>query len=573
MDNFKRPKKRPNSSIDGFVSGKYINARGGSDLRSFDRYYKPRHPQESPIAPRQVDSFSRVDGFTPAILPAIEQPSALQKPSEIGMTFQDPHRTHESQRPRLEPEHPKKTKKRWFRRNKDLAALKRKRSKKRLVLSISGALAAVVVLTGGGILLRGYLAGRNIFRGGGNSVVLNNENVDPTQLKGEGDGRVNVLLLGKGGSEQSDGPDLTDTIIVASIDPIAKEAALLSIPRDFWVKSSSGYQSKINEVYANAKYAVLDNYPYKDRGSDEAKEKAEKAGIDAIKRTVTETMGIPVHYYGMIDFAGFRKAIDTVGGIEINVTEDMAVKEFLWIGGKNYNLNVTPGVQQFDGMRALAFSRSRKTSARGDFARSDRQRAIILGLKDKVLSTGTLANPIKINQLISDLGDQVSTDFSVNEILRVYDLAKEIPGDKVVSVGLDDYVKGEPINGLSAQIPKAGVFNYSEIQSYVRNIMRDAFLKKENARIVVLNGTQTTGLATKKSTELKSYGYNIVSVGDAPTENYTSTVLVDLRSGENKYTLNYLEKRLNIKAVPTMPDATIDTSNADFIIILGTDSR
>src|SRR5690606_21282449 len=112
----------------------------------------------------------------------------------------------------------------------------------------------------------------DIFKGGGNSVVLNNENVDPTQLRGEGDGRVNILILGKGGTEQRDGPELTDTIILASIDPLAKESTLLSIPRDLWVKSPTGYSSKINEVYANALYAKQNEFAYNERNSSAAKE-------------------------------------------------------------------------------------------------------------------------------------------------------------------------------------------------------------------------------------------------------------------------------------------------------------
>src|SRR5690606_31257298 len=108
---------------------------------------------------------------------------------------------------------------------------------------------------------------------GGNSALLHSQDVDPSQLKGEGDGRINILVLGKGGPEQRSGPDLTDTIIIASIDPISNEAALLSIPRDFWVKSPSGGQSKINQVYHDAKHAKLDDYAYKDRESDDAKQK------------------------------------------------------------------------------------------------------------------------------------------------------------------------------------------------------------------------------------------------------------------------------------------------------------
>ena len=571
MDDFRTPKKRSHGSVDGFVPAKPSQFRSGSDLNAFNQYYKPKStlpPSQDTIIPR-VDSFNKQDGFTAFEQPIIGKPGEKDKSEELTLAFDDeekpshaPHKTNQD----------KPKRRRFLFRRKHKAKKHHKHPKLRIIWRSTAAFAMLLVLVGGGLALRAYLTSRNIFKGGGNSVVLNNQNVDPTQLKGEGDGRVNILILGKGGEEQRDGPELTDTIILASIDPIAKEASLLSVPRDLWVKSPSGYQSKINEVYANAKYAVLNNYSFKLRTSDEAKEKAEKAGIDAIKETMTNVLGVPVHYYTMIDFAGFKKAIDTVGGIQIDVKEALVDPTMAWQNGGKATI-APVGMQTFDGKRALMYARSRKGTNGTDFGRAERQREVILALKDKVLSTGTLANPLKINQLMSDFGGQVSTDFSVNEILRVYDLAKEISGDKVISVGLDDYVKGEAINGLSAQVPKAGTYDYSEIQNYVRNIMRDAFLKSEDAKIMILNGTDRAGLATTKSKELKSYGYNVISVGDAPTKTYTNTLLIDMRDGTNKYTLNYLEKRLGVKATTSLPDKSIDASTADFVIILGSNEK
>ncbi len=570
MDNFSRPKKSRPASVDGFVTGHTSRSRNRPDLRSFNQYYRPSKKfEEAQVIPK-VDNFKFKDGFTPVVQPVIPSPGDRNNENELTEAFESKkmHASGESHEDAAF-ELPTKKKRKLFKRGRrhDKHAHD-KPGKLKLGLRISAVLGALLLLVGGGLALRVYLTSRGIFKGGGNSLILNNENVDPTLLKGEGDGRVNILIMGKGGEEQRSGPDLTDTIIVASIDPIANEAALLSIPRDLWVKSPSGYKSKINQVYADAKYAVLNNYSSRQRGSQEAVDKSEKAGLDAIKQTVSEAMGVPLHYHVMIDFAGFRKAIDTVGGIQIDVKEALVDPSMAWENNGKATI-AAEGVQTFDGKRALMYARSRKTSVRGDFDRAERQRQVILALKEKVLSTGTLANPVKLNQLIGDFGDQIETDFSINEILRIYDLAKEIPGDKVASVGLDDYVKGDSINSLSVQVPKAGLFDYSEIQNYVRNIMRDAFLKSEDAKIIVLNGTNTTGLATKKSTELKSFGYDILSVGDAPTKTYTNTILVDLRSGEKKYTLNYLEKRLNLKAVTSLPDGNIDATGADFVIILG----
>ncbi len=568
-------KNRPNKnrqqiSTDGFFVS---SNQSRSSLNSFNKYHRPGI---NPSAPgRSVDAFSKsLDGFRSSAQPVMDPVNKRSRTTDVMDSFTE-HKQRDVKKknpihaspPRFEAEQGRR-KSRFGRKNKKDKLKKSRSRKQKIMLRTSAVFASMLLLIGGGLALRAYLISRNIFKGGGNSALLHNQDVDPSQLKGEGDGRINILVLGKGGAEQKDGPDLTDTIIVASIDPISHEAALLSIPRDFWVKSPSGGQTKINQVYFDAKHSALNSYSSNQRNTDEAKQKSESAGIDAMKKIVSDSMGVPIHYYAMIDFAGFKKAIDTVGGVDINVTEELTVQEQMWINGA-YNLNVKAGQQHFDGMRALAFSRSRKTSAAGDFARAERQRAVMVALKDKVLSTGTLANPVKINQLMSDFGGQLSTDFSVNEMLRLYDIAKEIPSDKITSVGLDKLVGGDTINGLSVQIPKAGMFDYSEIQNFVRNVMRDSFLKKENAKIMILNGTTSAGVATKKSNELKSFGYNVTSVGDAPKKDYSKTILVDLRNGVNKYTKNYLEKRLGTTTVGSLPDNSINASDADFVIILG----
>lgn len=431
-----------------------------------------------------------------------------------------------------------------------------------------------VIVTG--VLVSGYLFGkaylktRQIFKGGTAGAAALQENVDPTKLNGEGDGRVNILLLGKGGDGHT-APDLTDTILVASIDPVQKEAALLSIPRDLYVRSK-GSSMKINAVYATAKNNVLGG-----RKIDNQEAEAEKAGLSAVEQVVEDTMGIPVHYHVMIDFTGFQKAIDTIGGVDAVVTEKTSVYEVMSIDGRRYVLDVQAGQQHFDGFRALAFSRSRYTSTRGDFDRAERQRLILLAMKEKVFSLGTFGNPLKINQLISDFGNNMQSNLSTGEVMRLYDIGKGIESNKVSSVGLADppnnFVTTANIGGQSVVIPRAGEGDFSEIKNYIRNALKDGFIRNENATIAVYNGTNIGGLAGRKATDLRSYGYNINVVADAPTKNYARTILVDLRNGEKKYTKNYLEKRLGVTAVTSMPDGTIDPGNADFVIILGANEQ
>lgn len=443
---------------------------------------------------------------------------------------------------------------------------KPKRSKGKKILRALAAVFVLIVLGVGGMAGYAYLKTRQIFKGDATGAAALEKNVDPVKLKGEGDGRINVMMIGVGG-DGHDGAYLTDTIIVASVDPVQNEAALVSIPRDLWVKKENGDPGKINEVFALARQ----NAYAKNKDFDAAT----KTGTEALEKVLTQVLGIPINYYIYIDFNGFQKAIDTIGGVDINVTPELAVTETL-LGAKPYTLDVKPGMVHFDGLKALYYSRSRHTSLRGDFDRAERQKAVVVAFKEKVMSIGTYANPIKVTQLLSTFGDHVRTDLSINEVMRLYDIGKNISADKVASIGLADppnvLVTGDSIEGLSVQVPKAGLYNYSAIQSFIRNSIKDAFIKLENANILILNGTSTEGLASSKATELRSYGYNVTGTGNGPNKNFAKTVIVDMRNGEKKYTKNYLEKRFGVSAVTSLPDPTIVAGTADFVIILGTDA-
>lgn len=422
---------------------------------------------------------------------------------------------------------------------------------------------ALLILVGGFLFTKGYLKLHKVFKGGGSAAALDS-NVAPSLLKGEGDGRVNMLLLGRGGPGH-EGADLTDTILLGSIDPVNKKAALVSLPRDFWVTTPYG-SSKVNAVFANAKERALA------RGSD--KKKAEEAGMEAVKAEVKEILGVPIHYHAIIDFEAFKKAVDTVGGVDILITEKTAVTEQLYDTTiqRRYYLNVTPGMQHFDGQRALFFTRSRHTSARGDFDRAERQRVFIEALVQKVSSAKTYTNPVKVSQLMDAFGDHVSSDVSLQDGMRLLSLGKSI-GKNFESIDLAEptkpLVKTGMINGQSVVLPIVGSGDYSEIQALLRSKLQDGYLLRENARVTVLNGTIMPGLAGEKADQLKSYGYNVGTVTDAPTQNYEDTVIVDMRKGKKPYTKNYLEKRFGVKATTKLPDQAIQPGTADFVIILG----
>ena len=199
----------------------------------------------------------------------------------------------------------------------------------------------------------------------------------------------------------------------------------------------------------------------------------------------------------------------------------------------------------------------------------------MLALKAKIDTLGTLSNPIKIAGLINAFGNNVATDLSLSDASRLYGIVKSIPDTSITSVGLADppnhFVTTGAMNGQSIDLPTAGPFNYTDIQAFIRTQLKDGHILKENAKVLVLNGTATPGLATAKAAELTSYGYNVVATAVAPHLGWVNTTVVDLSQGKDKYTRNYLEQRYNVKAVTSLPDTSIQTNGADFVIILGSD--
>lgn len=435
------------------------------------------------------------------------------------------------------------------------------------------ALTLLAIIIAGSLLMgiKFYITERHLFRGGGGAPALASS-IDVNSLRSEGDGRINVLILGNGGPEHQEGPDLTDTIMIASIDPVNNQISLLSLPRDLWVKIPSDGYHKINEAY----YYGKQNSESKNLVDQNAK------GVDWVDKTLEPILGIPIHYHVVVDFAAFRQTIDAVGGVDVNVPEDLSVYDILWDEDtrRNYVLNVKPGQQHFDGTRALLYARSRYTSPRGDFDRAERQKLLLSALRDKVFNVGTFSNPVRLSSLLSSLGNNIYTDFSLNDIKRLYEIISKIPSSKISSLDLvtppHDLLTTAGLNGLSIVQPKAGLYSYDALSSYIRNALRDGLLIKENAPVAIYNATSVIGLATKKADLLKSYGYNVTMVDNLPiATDPTKSTLIDLSLGKDKYTRHYLEQRLGLSAQNSLPAGVGITPPSDtkFVIIIGKDAQ
>ena len=309
------------------------------------------------------------------------------------------------------------------------------------------------------------------------------------QLKQNTKSQINVLLLGIGGGNH-DGPNLTDTIMIANIDQKNDKVTLISIPRDLWFPDIN---QKINAAYAIG----------------EAKNKG--SGLVLAEAAVAKITGQEIDYGVRIDFSGFVKAVDIIGGLDINV--DNTFDDYQYpIDGKEADpcghsqeelqslantpedqlpsvfpcrykhLHFDKGLTHMDGETALEFVRSRHgTGTEGsDFARSKRQEKVIKAFKDKVLSAQTILNPSKIINLYETLKSSIDTDIQQTEFDDFIRLAQKMKNAKIQSAVIDtgdDQTQrpGLLINPPTSSdynyewvlTPRAGNGNFTEIQNYI----------------------------------------------------------------------------------------------------------
>lgn len=303
-------------------------------------------------------------------------------------------------------------------------------------------------------------------------------------------GRINVLLLGVG-SDQTDEPDLTDTIIFASINADKKTITLISIPRDLWIPELN---NKINTAYVIGK--------------------SKKDGLSLAESEVSKILGQPVQYGLRLNLGGLSQAVDLVGGLDINIDRTFDDYEYPKAGKEDdpcghtdtevaslsaqiasgsasaleafpcryIHVHFDKDLTHMDGKTALEFVRSRHAEGieGTDFARSARQEKIIKAFKDKVLSPTTLFNPVKLISLYTAIKANIDTDIPQNQTDDFIRLGQNLQNAKfengVIDTG-DPNVKrpGLLINPPTSAkykyewvlIPRIGNGNFQEIQGYV----------------------------------------------------------------------------------------------------------
>ncbi len=317
-------------------------------------------------------------------------------------------------------------------------------------------------------------------------------------LQKDAGGKTNILLVGIGG-EGHDGPNLTDTLILASIDYNHKLVPMLSIPRDFYLEKK---QTRINALYQIGMSQYTSPESLKNLG-----------------KNITEITGVPIQYYVKVDFKGFEKMVDDLGGIDVIVENDIYDTSYP-IGelGKVETFQLAAGPQHLTGKVALKYARSRHGNTDGDFGRARRQQQILYAMKEKALSLNILDDAGKIKDLYNSISESIETNLSLAEMIELGKLAKDLGKESAVPLVLN--YDSTSCSGLLYQpdrsyfsnadvILPAGT-NFDYIKFFVSTVFRNPQILEKQEQIQVLNGTKVAGLAYEGMSLLSRFCLNVV---------------------------------------------------------------
>ncbi len=389
-------------------------------------------------------------------------------------------------------------------------------------------------------------------------------------LRGQNQGRINILLAGYQGKNSDEGA-LTDSIMVISLDVKNNTAFTYSIPRDIWLNIPGMGHNKINAANTNANFNQRGYF---------------SGGMGQLQQILEEDFGIPIDYYALIDYTAFEDAVNAVGGINVNIQSpdprglyDPNVDKAH--GGP---LKLPNGEVHLDGLQALALALARGDSpyAYGfplsDINRTQHQRQMLIALEQKALSVGVLTNPIKITNLFSAIGANIKTDLSLQDAIKLASYAKKVNLNNIGSYGLSysgsnalltTYVTS---NGQDALIPKSGFGQFGQIKHYYQQITSSNPVVQEGASITVLNASNISDMAHLEANKLTAAGFNVTYVGNAGSY-YNQNAILDNVPNKDTYSNGYLEKIFKVNSSSSSNSSTELSSatgySSDFVVIIG----
>jgi LCP family protein required for cell wall assembly len=352
----------------------------------------------------------------------------------------------------------------------------------------------------------------------------------------DGKARLNILLIGADGGRQGPASYLTDTMIVVSIDPKTGRVAFISLPRDTagiplprnwgaYRQYGGKFSGKINTLYTTARYQ-----PSLFPGDNKQR------GYRALMGALAELYGIKIDYYVAVDLNSFRRTVNTLGGVVVDVQAPVQDTGYPTADGRGkLKLYVSPGMQYMNGQKALAYARSRHGSS--DFNRSARQQRIITSLRDQT-DLASLFAPGVIDKLMKSVKKHVKTNIPPKLVPKLVSLARDVDLDRRQTLVLSGGRYSEvcfpcPPNGQWVLKANPGAIK-SAVQGIFKGNVKAAKtvqkIRDEGAIVHVLNGaggtnTKTTRIATRLAALGMDAAVPPVADGKADNDEYRKTVI------------------------------------------------
>jgi LCP family protein required for cell wall assembly len=361
---------------------------------------------------------------------------------------------------------------------------------------------------------------------------------------------LNIVLVGLDSTRNLRGQN-TDVIIVASISKKTKQVSLLSIPRDLWVYIPTVGWNRINVAHRKG-YST--DYP----GN----------GPALLMHTIEINFGIPIHHWARVDFQGFARVVDALGGVTMTVACPVNLRYQPPDSEEEEEMILEPGVHHMDGSTALRYVRTRRDGT--DFDRARRQHQFLKAMWDQTKDQlkGLDIVP-KISELWSALRDSFETDLDLFEVLSLVPVALDLKPDRIRSryIGPNETTDWTTVEGWQVLLP-----DYQKIQRVVASLFAPQSTEDQTAseatRVQVRNGTYRHQLAKIAADQLHWEGFDVVDTGLADNPNYKQTQIIVYT--EKPQSLELLIRLLGVKAenVIWQPAAG---QPADMLIILGND--
>lgn len=360
-------------------------------------------------------------------------------------------------------------------------------------------------------------------------------NVVGKELRRDENGFVNILLLGKG-DDDHEGTDLTDSMMVVSLDPDdTSSAIMLSIPRDLYIlQPVHGVRGRVNQLYRDYRSMLRrDGVPW-----EETPQKA----LKMLTEEIGHQFGLPLQQAVMVNFSAFTQIVDEIGGIDIEVPSDLIDTEYPNATEDGYTtFMLKAGPQHLDGSTALKYVRSRHSTS--DFDRSARQQQVLSALKEKAETSGLLRNPGKLISLWNIVSQNTLTTMTMGELLGLADIGMRIERSNIIAVQLNNQTGYEGLNPLPGgmlynpprdqfdgasvllplSIPEFPV-TYRYPQTLLQLLTQHRTLYLAPPSIAVLNATRKSGLAYILASELTRMNIRIAETANASEKRETSII-------------------------------------------------